>query len=586
MFQLAWFKWAVIISSIIIITSVIFESKHKNTISTSPDNCIKCHSDIKDIGKSHPISIFGCAKCHGGNKYATTKKEAHKGIVLNPSRLEYVDKYCLNCHADIIERLKNSIMVTNKGIIGVLNEKLGKNEGYLSVSEIEKNDNNSFAINYYRKMCGACHVNQLQSIFPKNKVRGGGCIDCHGVKNKNNPHTILTTRIPSSNCTKCHNRSNRIGLSYFGQFESAGYGTPYKHGRFSNIIKGGGRYYLKLHSDIHWQKAKMDCIDCHLENGIMGDGDSYKRFENQVIIQCEDCHKPQWGKANKLAKTLAFDNGKINIEPNTLIAYTHKNFNPIYNLQKDKNTNKICFYRKMDGKKIPMTLMSDKPYHNSDIHKRLSCQSCHSEWLPSCYGCHVANFENKKQYDWLSHKPTKGSFREFSSFNRFRNPALGIGWKGKITTFGPGCQSFVTVYSKGIKPKKQFHKLVFAPWDPHTTRLNPKNCIDCHMNPEALGLGRGELYIKNNKINFSPIYDSKKSGLPIDFPLDAFVDIYGKQLQDVSMKNERALNKKELKKIISSSVCIMCHESYFDDIYKNFDKSKKLFLERKTPCSK
>lgn len=587
MFPLVWFKRAVIISSIIIIAAVIFELKHKPAITTAAsDSCMKCHSDIKSVGKSHPTSVFGCAKCHGGNKYATTKEEAHQGMVLNPSRMENVDKYCSDCHADIIERLKKSIMVTNRGIIGVLNEKLGKNEGYLSVSKLEKSNNSSFTINYYRKMCGACHVNQLQSIFTKDRVRGGGCVDCHGIKNRNNPHTILTTNIPSSNCTKCHNRSNRIGLSYFGQFESAGYGTPYKHGIFSHTIKGGGRYYLKLHSDIHWEKAKMECIDCHVENGVMGDMNTHKRFKTQVVVQCEDCHNPLWGKPNKLAKILAVENSKINIPPDTLIAYTHKDFKPIYNLQKDKNTGKISFYRKLDAKEIPMTAMSSRPYHTLGIHKRLSCQSCHSEWLPSCYGCHVANFKNKKQFDWISHKPTKGAFREFASFNRFANPALGIGWNGKITTFGPGCQSFITIYSEGIKPQKQFHKLVFAPWDAHTTRLNPKNCLDCHLNSETLGLGRGSLYIKNSKINFSPIYNSRQSGLPIDFPLDAFVDINGKQLQDVSAKNERALNKSELEKIISSSTCIMCHKDYSDNIYKNFKQSKKLFLEGKAPCSK
>ncbi len=586
MLRSAWFRWIAVISALFVVVVVAFKfSLEKKTTIKAVDSCVVCHSNIKTIGKSHPISVFGCATCHGGNRYATDKNVAHKGMVKNPARLEYASKYCAKCHSDVIDRVEKSIMATNKGIIGVLNKKYLGIDSYPSIEEIKELKTDNLTVNYFRKMCAACHINQLQSIFSKQKVRGGGCVDCHGVKEKNNPHTILTTRIPSSNCLKCHNRSNRIGLAYFGQFQSAGYGTPYKHGEFSHVIKGGGRYYLKLHADIHWQKAHLECIDCHTEHGIMGDGYEHKRFEDQVVIQCEDCHSPQFGKPNELAKLLAQTNAKIPLRDGLEIAYTHKDFRPIYNLQKDKN-GKILFYRKLDGKPMEMKLMSNKPYHTLDIHKKLSCQACHSEWMPSCYGCHVANFKNKKQFDWLLHKPTKGAFREFSSFNRFSHPTLGVGWKGKIMPFAPGCQSFVTVYSNGIKPEKQFYRLFFASWDPHTTQLKSRSCTDCHFNPTTLGLGRGSLHIKDNKIIFSPVYNSRLSGLPIDFPLDAFVNIEGKQLQGVSIKTERAFNKKEINSIVSAYSCILCHGSYSDKVYKDFKKSKRLFLEGKTPCSK
>ncbi len=585
MVKLAWFKVLVIAFSFFIIAvafKLIFFSNNR-VRSLNPDSCVFCHKNIKTVGRSHPIAFFGCASCHGGDRYSFNKKIAHKGMVLNPARLEYVDKYCGKCHSDVIERVNKSIMVTLRGVVGVLGEKfLGKGE-YFSISEIKKMKPD-LTINYYRKMCAACHVNQLQTIFRnKERVRGGGCVDCHGVKVNGNPHVILTTLIPSSNCLRCHNRSNRIGLAYFGEFQSAGYGTPYKNGRFSHVIRGGGRYYLKLHADIHWKKAKLQCVDCHSERGVMGDGYDHRRFEEQVVIQCIDCHKPQFGKPDKLADLLAQTNGKIKIKKDVEIAYTHKDFRPIYNLQMDKYGN-IFFYRKLDGKKIRMKLLNDKPYHSLKIHKDVSCQACHSEWLPSCYGCHVAAFKDYKQYDWISHKPTMGAFREFSSFNRFTHPTLGIGWKGKVMPFGPGCQSFVSVF-KGGKLIKQFHKIVLAAWDPHTTQLKSRSCEDCHFNPITLGLGRGNLHIIGDKIVFKPIFNSKLSGLPISYPLDAFLNVNGKQLQGTSYKGERAFNKDELEKIIAAYSCIICHSNYSDKIYKNFSKSKELFIKRKTPCS-
>ena len=588
MVKLKWFKIAVVISSIIIMfvsLRILLNNKERGK-SLNPDSCVYCHKNIKTVGRAHPISIFGCASCHGGDKYSFNKNEAHRGMVLNPARLEYVDKYCGKCHADVIERVDNSIMVTEKGVLGVLHEKFtGKGE-FLSVDKVKDIKNPDLTTNYFKKMCAACHVNQLQTIFKnRERVRGGGCVDCHGVKEKGNSHTILTTLIPSSNCLKCHNRSNRIGLAYFGEYQSAGYGTPYKNGKFSHVIRGGGRYYLKLHADIHWRLAKLECIDCHTEWGLMGDGLNHKRFEDQVVIQCVDCHEPMFGKPNKLAYLLAETNGKIKLKKGVEIAYTHKDFRPIYNLQKDKDGN-IYFYRKLDGKRLKMKLLNDNAaYHNLKIHKRLSCQACHSEWLPSCYGCHVAAFKDRKQYDWLLHKATLGAFREYSSFNRFAHPTLGIGWKGKVMPFGPGCQSFVSVYNKG-KLIKQFHRMFMAAWDPHTTQLKSRRCVDCHFNPITLGLGRGSLHIKNNKLIFNPIYNSKLSGLPISYPLDAFVDVHGKELQGVSYKGERAFNGKELRKIIAVYGCILCHSKYSDKIYKNFDLSKREFLEKKTPCSK
>ncbi|WP_025209218.1 hypothetical protein [Hippea sp. KM1] len=586
MLRLAWFRVFVFISALFIIGVVAFEYR-RNTNRPAPkvDSCLNCHSDIKDVGRSHPISVFGCAKCHGGNKYATTKDEAHRGMVLNPASLKNAKKYCLDCHADIIDRVSHSIMETNRGIIGVLNRKYEGIESYPSISQIKSSDNRTFEIDYFRKMCAACHIDQKQSIFPKNRIRGGGCIDCHGVKNKNTPHTILTVKIPSRNCLKCHNRSNRIGLAYFGQFQSAGYGTPYKNGGFSHQIIGGGRYYLKLKGDVHYRKAGLDCIDCHTEAGIMGDGYDHKRFKQQVVIQCEDCHKPQFGKPNDLAFKLADTNGSVPLSKDIQIAYTRKDFRPIYNLQKTKD-GRVFFYRKRDGKRFELTLMSNKPYHTLKIHKKLSCQACHSQWMPACYGCHVAAFKNKRQFDWLSHKPEMGAYREFSSFNRFAHPTLGWNENGKVALFAPGCQSFVTVYGGGIKPIRRFHRLFYASWDPHTTQLKARGCADCHFNATTLGLGRGNMDIKGKSIVFKPFFDSKSSSLPIDHPLDSFVDSKGKQLQGVSFKKQHAFSGSDLKRIVSAYGCILCHRHYSDKIYLNFDVSKRLFMEGRTPCSR
>ncbi len=565
---------------------------------TKPDQCISCHNDMSDIDHAHPKEIFGCASCHGGNKWATDKENAHKGIVLNPARLEHASIFCIKCHKDIIKRVDNSMMNSQSGILNVLKYQWKESKDLnstIGINDISGESNSSLATSHFRKLCAACHVNQKEKIFKNKKIaRGGGCSDCHRIsKTIKNKHAIFSSRIPTKNCLKCHNRSNRIGLSYEGIFESAGYGTPYKHGDFSHKMSDGRRFYYKLPDDVHHKLANMSCIDCHTEKGVMGDGKKHFHMEEAEDIKCKDCHKPKFKKANTLAVTLADTNEKIEIK--SPIAYTKKFNSPLYNVQKDKN--QTVFYRKADGKRFNLEKMSDKPYHTLAIHKRLDCSACHSSWAPSCYGCHEVYFENGKQYDWIKHKNTKGQWQELRSFLRFESPSLGIGYNKKIMPFAPGCQVIGTIFGvrsllfnntgKKSRPDPyKFHSMAMAGWDPHTTQKTSRTCVDCHFNPATLGLGRGNLDIKDGNIKFTPIYNSIQSGMPFSYPIDAFVSEKGKQFQSTSRKEARSFNKSELNKIVGAYRCIICHNTYGDKIYKDFNQSKKLFYSGKTPCLK
>ncbi len=579
LFILAFFSLA------LLLVSVFKNAPNNNIKRTKPDQCMSCHSSMSDMDHAHPKEIFGCAVCHGGNAWATDKESAHRGIVLNPARLEHAAIFCVKCHKDILKRVKKSMMNSQSGILNVLKYQWGESKELNSttgIQDIRGDKNISLAQNHFRKLCAACHINQDEKVFKNQKIaRGGGCSDCHRItKTKGEHHATYSTRIPNKNCLKCHNRSNRIGLSYEGIFESEGYGTPYKHGDFTHKMSDGRRFYYKLPDDIHHKKG-MNCIDCHTEKGVMGDGKKHYHMEEAEDVKCKDCHKPNFKKANTLAKTLAETNEKVPY-PKT-VAYTQKFDSPLYNLQKEGNT--TSFYTKLDGKRLALTEMSDKPYHTLAIHKRLDCSACHSSWAPSCYGCHEVYFQNGKQFDWVERRSTKGQWQELRSFLRFESPSLGIGYNKKIMPFAPGCQVIGTVF--GVKSDPiHFHSMAMAGWDPHTTQKSSRTCEDCHFNPATLGLGRGNLDIKDGNITFTPIYNSTKSGMPFSYPIDAFVSVEGKQFQSTSRKEARSFNRKELNKIVKAYRCIICHNSYDDKIYVDFNKSKKLFYSGKTPCLK
>ena len=574
-----------IISIILLIYSVFSNGMKKTPKITKPDQCLSCHNSMSDIDHAHPKEIFGCAVCHGGNRWATDKKSAHAGMVLNPARLEHASIFCIKCHKDIVKRVTKSMMNSQSGILNVLKYQWGESKelnSTVGIDDIRGDKNISLAQNHFRKLCAACHVNQDEKVFKNQKTaRGGGCSDCHRItKTDKNHHATFSSRIPSKNCLKCHNRSNRIGLSYEGIFESEGYGTPYKHGNFSHKMSDGRRFFYKLPDDIHHRVAKMDCIDCHTEKGVMGDGKKHRHMEEAEDIKCKDCHKPKFKKPNRLALTLSDTNEKV--PQAQLIAYTEKFNSPLYNVQKDKNG--TVFYRKTDAKKFSLKEMSDKPYHTLAIHKRLDCSACHSSWAPSCYGCHEVYFENGKQFDWVERKGTKGQWQELRSFLRFESPSLGIGYNKKIMPFAPGCQVIGTIFKD--KKVEKFHSMAMAGWDPHTTQKKSRTCVDCHFNPASLGLGRGNLDIKKGVITFEPIYNSTQSGMPFSYPIDAFVSAKGRQFQSTSRKDARSFNKNELNKIVGAYRCIICHNSYDDKIYKDFNRSKKLFFSGKTACLK
>ena len=208
------------------------------------ENCLICHDSLPSPDNNHSKEALGCSSCHLGNPYATKEKDAHRGMVKNPANLPYTTVTCGKCHKDQVERVRHSIMATNVGLINTLRyqwNELSKPEDTIDIYNL-KSIPITLAISHYRKFCATCHIwKRLNDLKGEIGTRGGGCIDCHLVKKQG--HNALTTRIPSKNCTKCHNRSARIGLSYYGIYESEGYGTPCKNGAPNAGTLSSGRFF-------------------------------------------------------------------------------------------------------------------------------------------------------------------------------------------------------------------------------------------------------------------------------------------------------------------------------------------------------
>ncbi len=379
------------------------------TTSGRIEMCLACHQERPS--KPHAREVVGCSPCHNGQPLRIDKSLAHKNLIFNAGDLHVADSSCGQpaCHPRRPEWVKKSLMATNRGIIDTLRHYWGEANKPCpdTVESLLKSGKNSLALDYFRKLCGSCHL-----WFPRGKYqgflgqKGGGCVACHLVPNKRpKGHPFLTLNIPIRNCARCHNRSGRIALTYQGLYEAEGYGTPYLHGDFGADTLLDGRFVQHIPPDIHFKKGLV-CVDCHIKEETMGTGKSYVHMVQSLEVQCTSCH----GGTGHTSK------GHI-----------------IPGFKKEKGRSVfIDHHQKVHPLKSPLSIACRHP-----VHKNLSCQACHNRHVPQCFGCHIRRVANEKQLDKLSGKETPGAWEEFRSYMRYKTPTLGW-YKNKIVILVPG----------------------------------------------------------------------------------------------------------------------------------------------------
>jgi hypothetical protein len=537
--------------------------------------CLSCHTKEKLDG-AHDSLVVGCSPCHLGNALAIDKHKAHEGMVLNPGDLRVAHKTCgvEGCHPTDIHKVKNSLMATNRGILATLLYYWGERDTQdadIRVEQLLTSGETSLALDYYRKLCATCHLWKQKNDLPGAPLffneKGGGCSACHYVAAEGvtrstvtrenegaatagidgekppKPHPLVVKRVPEENCIRCHNRSGRIGLSYTGIFEAEGYGTPYEQGRPSSNRLAGDRFYLEIAPDVHHLK-KMACIDCHTRDEVMGDGTSYAHYEEQLEITCQSCHSANPGTTRK---------GK-----------------PVNNIS--KKGGKFLLTGKIDGKERPLNLPKEDVCI-SPVHKRVSCEACHSTWVPQCYGCHVKRDKRETHLDKLTLKETPGWWEEGRSYIRYEKPMLAV-WGDEVVVVTPGCQDIVTLIDEQGRHEGGFNRFTMAAINPHTIQAKGRGCKDCHASPKTIGLGEGTVTKEDGRWRFSPVDRGVATEQGQTVGLDTFVTIDGDPLQHGSRKDLRPFNGDELRRILRVGLCLDCHPTGGDKAYAHYDPQR------------
>jgi len=189
------------------------------------------------LGTLHAAA--GCESCHKGNPKAADRDRAHAGLVARPSRQP--DTACAACHAKQVEQVKTSLHFTVRGEENLM--KLRSAHRWPDVEPI------------FRQACQSCHASCGDCHVSKAKSARGGLMD---------GHMFLKQPPMEEACGSCH--GGRVVPEYLGKNE----GFP---------------------PDVHWEKARMDCIACHSALQMHGDGTAYPdRHAVRTKPQCITCH--------------------------------------------------------------------------------------------------------------------------------------------------------------------------------------------------------------------------------------------------------------------------------------------------------
>ena len=325
------------------------------------------------------------------------------------------------------------------------------------------------------------------------------------------------------------------------------YRKVFKQDRHGNLLDAEGRivphdapdrFQRAVHlKDIHLERG-LHCVDCHFEQDVHGDGRLYGGTRNAVEIDCIDCHGTVRQRATLITSGPAAGPG------HGLLAYSTPFGKRRFQILGDRVVQRSMVDRDREWviPQVVDSLDAASPRYNAraslaktlrrdgltwgDVppgdgelaHKneQMTCYACHTSWVTSCFGCHLAMRANEKAP--LLHDD--GRFgRNWTAYNPqvLRDEVFMLGIDGTVTgnRIAPVRSSSAIVVSSQNQNREWIYfqqqtisaegysGQVFNTHVPHTVRkTETKTCTDCHVSaagdnnaPMAQLLGLGTQFV-------------------------------------------------------------------------------------------
>jgi len=507
--------------------------------------CVHCHADKKvGFSAAHAFAAGSCVTCHAGDNAATLADDAHDGLLAFPGELGNARRACGGCHADRVASVSRSLMHTGHGLVEVTRHALGESDKPEHATNLQSLGN-GVADSMLRKQCASCHLGQPKTGHQHDVMwdRGGGCLACHINDYPVDAHPALSAYVSDERCFGCHARSGRISLSFAGLAEID---APTGPNEKPALRLPDGRHVARMPADVHY-RAGMSCIDCHTSAGLMGGAGDARHQREAVDISCEDCHDnhsptmtvAEWpASLASMLKRVPFATDK-----NTAFLTTAKNGTPLWPIE--LRDDGAWLHTKNTGRVLKVPAASPSRHADDQDHERLACATCHSQWAPQCFGCHMQYDADSKQWDHIDRRLTPGRWSNERWHVDNALPALGVNTDNEIELFIPGM--IMTVTHPDLEKEKFVRQ--FAPLSPHTTGKS-RSCESCHRSSEALGLGEGQITRDADNFTIQHKHQLLRDGLPAD----AWTNIGNTLGGRTPEQGQRPLNQSEMTAILDAVI--------------------------------
>jgi hypothetical protein len=281
--------------------------------------------------------------------------------------------------------------------------------------------------------------------------------------------------------------------------------------------------------DIHLEKG-MHCVDCHGKQDSHGNGKLYGETRAAIEVACVDCHGSIAGRATLKTSGPAAPAGGSDLSLlQTPFGQRRFQWRGDILVQRSMVTKDLAWEvvqvadsidpasgwalanpERAQKSRLAKTVLKDgttwglapRPEDMRQLahaDTRMTCQSCHTSWVTSCFGCHLPMKANEKKPLLHNESDVQRNWTAYN-FQTLRDDVFmlaidGVAAGGRISPARSSCAVLVgsqnanrewvysqqqTVSAEGLAGH------AFSTFVPHTVRsTETKTCTDCHPSPRG-----------------------------------------------------------------------------------------------------